>query len=112
MQKFANIDTVMEPAQISQTMSQDQTPSSGKNLMRSVTGLHSPSWTGIRSMLGDRGRRYGGDNPLSSQGDSNSISPMSSSESTSTSNGMNVGERGKTGKRAKAKEPKSYKSGI
>ena len=38
MQKFANIDTVMEPAQISQTMSQDQTPSSGRDLMRSVTG--------------------------------------------------------------------------
>ena len=85
--------------------------------MRSKIGLHSPSWTGVRSLLGERGRKEREEGPLSSQVESGTATPssveFSSPSVTSASTGDKlVGDKAKTGKRSKSKEPKSFKSNL
>ena len=123
MTKFASIDTIMEPAQISHTMSQSQDqPSIGdpkREMMNSITGVQSPSWSGVRSLLGDKGRkdRSREEGPLYSQGENESIPPSSvdfspSSLTSSSTVEKSAGDKSKTVRKPKAKEPKSYKSSI
>jgi hypothetical protein len=124
MSKFVNIDTIMEPARIPHNVSQDSMTDMDRGDSKHPVQLQSPSWTGVRSLLGtdgslERSRAGSGagaaagaiqtlHNPSGSSGsissDPSSTSSLVPSERTT--------DRSKAAKRQKSKEPKSYKSSI
>ena len=121
MSKFVNIDTIMEPARIPHNLSQDSMPDTDRGELKHAVSLQSPTWTGVRSLLGtdgslDRDRAGAGagviqtiHNPSSSSG---SISSDPSSTSSLVPSSEKSNDRSKAAKRQKSKEPKSYKSSI
>ena len=127
MSKFVNIDTIMEPARIPHNLSQESMPDTDRGDSKHGVSLQSPSWTGVRSLLGtdgsldrDRDRDVAGTgagagviqtshNPSGSSG---SISSDPSSTSSLVPSSEKANDRSKAAKRQKSKEPKSYKSSI
>jgi hypothetical protein len=133
MSRFVNIDPIMAPVQISHNSTQDSMPrdrdrdnSRGEHV-RSAS-QHSPSWTGVRSLLGSgrtqkEGSGGGGEGSLASQlqenssSSPNSISSDPSSVSSLIPSAVSSADKvatdkSKAAKRQKSKEPKSYKSTI
>lgn len=134
MSRFVNIDPIMAPVQISHCSTQDSLPRDRDNSrgdhVRSAS-QHSPSWTGVRSLLGG-GRSHkdgsgsgggsGGPGSLASQVQDTSSSPNSISSdpssvsslipSTASTADKAATDKSKAAKRQKSKEPKSYKSTI
>lgn len=131
MSRFVNIDPIMAPVQISHNSTQDSMPRDRDNTrgehVRSAS-QHSPSWTGVRSLLGGRrtqkeGSGGGGEGSLASQlQDNSSSSPNSMSSDPSSVSSLipsavssadkAATDKSKAAKRQKSKEPKSYKSTI
>lgn len=121
MSKFVNIDTIMEPARIPHNLSQESMPDTDRGDSKHGVSLQSPSWTGVRSLLGtdgslDRDGAGAGAGVIQTShnpsGSSGSISSDPSSTSSLVPSSEKANDRSKAAKRQKSKEPKSYKSSI
>ena len=122
MSKFVNIDTIMEPARIPHNVSQDSMTDMDRGDSKHAAQLQSPSWTGVRSLLGtdgslerDRAGAGAGAGVIQTlHHPSNSSGSISSDPSSTSSLGPSerTTDKSQAAKRQKSKEPKSYKSSI
>lgn len=117
MSKFVNIDTVMEPARIPHNVSQESMTDMDRGDSKHPVQLQSPSWTGVRSLLGTDGsleRDRAGAGVTQTLHHPNSSGSISSDPSSTSSlvPSERTTDKSKAAKRQKSKEPKSYKSSI
>lgn len=120
MSKFVNIDTVMEPARIPHNVSQESMTDMDRGDSKHPVQLQSPSWTGVRSLLGtdgslERDRAGSGSGAIQTLHHPSNSSGSISSDPSSTSSlvpSERTTDKSKAAKRQKSKEPKSYKSSI